>query len=526
MPVSDGASNRAATPISSRPIYGRFGIDVQTESKSPQKKAAGCKIGHSNSPVIHRGHNFASIPIHDPNARVILTKLEVAQADDVCEREAEHVSEKVAGSPAASLLSLSAYYPRDARREDLAKQSSRLRITRFDEGASAQSTAPEIVDQVLRSSGQPLDRATRAFMEPRFNYDFGKVRVHTDARAAESARSMKSMAYTVGHDVVFATGRFSPETAAGRRLLAHELTHVLQQSPPLGVPSSKALGSNFAEPANAVSRQQGPRNATPRFVQRFGEVGMAMGMDAAARAKAKKLYAKFADSLSFEGLPVKFLTDVGKVVAVLHDTKNAYAPGNDEMHLKRETIEGALSPITDSSTVQSIYHESTHAYLTEHRHQDPVRKFYEEGTKYYEGAPTVRNGTTSDPEEVFQESAAAYVGSRAGAWMLAYRSVLFWVQHGNRPFNLDDIAGTYNKTMAQRVFGYSTEGGFFSKKQVSTKRPIAEDARAFLDHELLEGKIPDSFDQVVAFKRLVANASLVRSTLRSWPAQAGQTPPA
>jgi len=89
---------------------------------------------------------------------------------------------------------------------------------------------PPIVHEVLRSPGEPLDRATRGFMEPRFGHDFSRVRVHTDAKAAESTRGVHALAYTVGADVVFGAGQFRPETGAGQRLLAHELGHVLQQS--------------------------------------------------------------------------------------------------------------------------------------------------------------------------------------------------------------------------------------------------------------------------------------------------------
>jgi outer membrane protein OmpA-like peptidoglycan-associated protein len=91
------------------------------------------------------------------------------------------------------------------------------------------NTAPPIVHDVLNSSGQPLDGGTRAFMEPRFGHDFSGVRIHTDARAAESARSVNALAYTVGKNVVFGTGQYSPGTSEGRKLLAHELTHVVQQ---------------------------------------------------------------------------------------------------------------------------------------------------------------------------------------------------------------------------------------------------------------------------------------------------------
>lgn len=90
--------------------------------------------------------------------------------------------------------------------------------------------APPIIPEVLRSSGQPLDGAVRAFMEPRFKHDFSQVRVHRDTRSAESARAVHALAYTVGRDVVFGDGQYAPATPAGQRLLAHELSHVVQQA--------------------------------------------------------------------------------------------------------------------------------------------------------------------------------------------------------------------------------------------------------------------------------------------------------
>lgn len=88
---------------------------------------------------------------------------------------------------------------------------------------------PSIVYEVLRSPGQPLDTTTRAFMEPRFGHDFSQVRVHTDGKAAESARAVNALAYTVGRDVVFGTGQFRQGIVANQQLLAHELMHVIQQ---------------------------------------------------------------------------------------------------------------------------------------------------------------------------------------------------------------------------------------------------------------------------------------------------------
>lgn len=82
----------------------------------------------------------------------------------------------------------------------------------------------------LMEGGQSLPESVRAFFEPRFGYNFSQVRVHTDVRAAESAQALNARAFTMGRDIVFGAGRYAPETTPGGRLLAHELTHVVQQS--------------------------------------------------------------------------------------------------------------------------------------------------------------------------------------------------------------------------------------------------------------------------------------------------------
>ena len=110
------------------------------------------------------------------------------------------------------------------------KNLSVQRATQNSETETRNSSGvPPIVDEVLRSPGQPLDAQTRAFFEPRFGHDFSRVRVHADTHAAESARSVNALAYTVGEHTVFAAGRYAPDSSAGKRLLAHELTHTIQQ---------------------------------------------------------------------------------------------------------------------------------------------------------------------------------------------------------------------------------------------------------------------------------------------------------
>jgi hypothetical protein len=112
--------------------------------------------------------------------------------------------------------------------EERKKKDEKFGVQRAASGEAA-SNAPASVDTTLESPGQPLDSATRSFMEARFGVDFSQVRVHNDVGAASSAQDISAYAYTVGDDIVFGSGQYAPDTPAGRRLLAHELAHVVQQ---------------------------------------------------------------------------------------------------------------------------------------------------------------------------------------------------------------------------------------------------------------------------------------------------------
>lgn len=109
------------------------------------------------------------------------------------------------------------------------EECAEKRLQRQAAGQTKSDEVPSVVHNVLRSSGQPLDAETLAFMEPRFNHDFSRVRLHTSGQAAESARAVNALAYTSGWNVVFGQGQYNPHTQQGRHLLAHELTHVVQQ---------------------------------------------------------------------------------------------------------------------------------------------------------------------------------------------------------------------------------------------------------------------------------------------------------
>ena len=142
------------------------------------------------------------------------TKLAIGASNDALEQEADRVADQVLAAQANPAVSHAApKIQRDSQAADAATQD-----------------APASVDRALASSGRPLDAPLRHDMEQRFGHDFSRVRIHADSAAEQSAREIKANAYTVGRDIAFGAGQFAPETQEGRRLIAHELTHVVQQS--------------------------------------------------------------------------------------------------------------------------------------------------------------------------------------------------------------------------------------------------------------------------------------------------------
>lgn len=143
------------------------------------------------------------------------TQLAVGAADDVYEREADRVAQQVRVGPASPGV--------DGR------ATPRIQRLSAAPDAGAMET-PVSVDETLAAPGSALEPGLRQDMEERLGHDFSQVRVHADARADASAREVQANAYTAGRHIAFAAGRYAPQTAEGRGLLAHELTHVVQQA--------------------------------------------------------------------------------------------------------------------------------------------------------------------------------------------------------------------------------------------------------------------------------------------------------
>ena len=174
------------------------------------------------------GHDFSQMPVHAGMPLPIQPKLTVGVPGDAYEREADRVAGQVmrAPDPLGPLASGGRSFPAS---EGNAGGLKHLRAKAVGEGEAVGAEAPPAAREVLRSPGRPLDATARAFFEPRLGHDFSRVRVHTDAKAAESSRALNALAYTVGEHIVFAPNRYDHATDAGRHLLAHELAHVVQQ---------------------------------------------------------------------------------------------------------------------------------------------------------------------------------------------------------------------------------------------------------------------------------------------------------
>lgn len=150
------------------------------------------------------------------------------------------------------------------------------------------SPAPQTVRDAVSTGGQPLDYEARSFFEPRFNYDLSSVRIHTGPSAEQSARAADARAYTLGRDIVFAEGEFRTDSEAGRRLLAHELAHVVQDKPdPAKVQRT---------PANKVSCA----NRTPLVVLGTGlSIADPVGVITAAEDRANVMFDAVIGELAF-----------------------------------------------------------------------------------------------------------------------------------------------------------------------------------------------------------------------------------
>lgn len=221
-----------------------FAAPIRKASAKPAPRARPAAVSRSPEPMPIRpmavSPDFGTVRISARSPAIptapIQAKLAVGRTDDPLEHEADRVAEQVVRMTAPPAGGNCAACQAEEREPVRAKPAAGLALA---------AEAPDSIHEALGAPGRPLDAAARAYFEPRFGRDFGAVRIHDDARAAESAMAIGARAYTRGRDIVFARNHYAPRTSDGRLLLAHELTHVVQQSGSAGA-AAEAGGRDVA----------------------------------------------------------------------------------------------------------------------------------------------------------------------------------------------------------------------------------------------------------------------------------------
>lgn len=186
------------------------------------------------SEVMHLQHILGNQTVQRLfKAGKIQAALKIGRPNDVYEQEADHIADQVMRMPTPAVQKMCAQCASGGPLCPKCAEEKKLGIQKSESSASSDSSVPDNYVSSM-GPGQPLDQATRDYFEPRFGADFSQVRIHTGSRAEESASAINAYAYTLGNSVVFGRGQYQPQTIQGKRLLAHELTHTMQQSGSVG----------------------------------------------------------------------------------------------------------------------------------------------------------------------------------------------------------------------------------------------------------------------------------------------------
>jgi hypothetical protein len=221
-------------------------------SRRRKRAAAKSAIAENESPVTHQ---FGNVKLF-PDSAGIQAKLKINTPGDKYEQEANSVADSIVNQPEMQPANgLSLNDKAEHALQNNAAGYDGVMAKRNDDGVLGGEQAPPGIDEMAPSGGKPLDAGTRDFFEHRFGNNFGHVRIHADNDAAKAAQSIEARAFTLGRKVVFGAGEYAPGTTEGKRLIAHELTHVLQQG------QSKKSNQNLRQ-SNAAVKTTGANAGT------------------------------------------------------------------------------------------------------------------------------------------------------------------------------------------------------------------------------------------------------------------------
>lgn len=214
-------SKRQIHPRSPERLRSGHGSSATDQWRTPAGNQSAQPLLQSNPVVLDEALPHSALPIQEAANNRIQPKLTVSTPHDQYEQEADRIADQVLRTS-----------PQPEKNTGNAGKEIHRKPAQTKEHRStghSEAQVPRSVHETLRSQGHPMDQATRSFFEPRFGHDFSQVRIHTDPRASESAKAINAKAYTFGNQIVFSSSQYQPQTPQGRHLLAHELTHVVQQ---------------------------------------------------------------------------------------------------------------------------------------------------------------------------------------------------------------------------------------------------------------------------------------------------------
>jgi len=263
---------RSIHPLGATPVYGNQALLGMRDLTLPEAHIPGSRLPRGPAHLHSAYGNQVLLRMRAPSARGqscsvsqlssprLQTKLTINQPGDAFKQEADPVANQVIRMPdpvqapvhpnrAGSALTLQRKCACGGSDAECAacKEEREGSLQRAATQPGAPGAVPAMVHELLRSGGQPLDLTTKEFFEQRLGHDFSRVRIYTDARAAESARAVNALAYTVEQNIAFAEGHYSPATMGGRRLLAHELAHTVQSGVGRGSPREISDPNEFSE---------------------------------------------------------------------------------------------------------------------------------------------------------------------------------------------------------------------------------------------------------------------------------------
>ena len=260
--------------------------------------------------------NQASMRMLDKN--LVQAKLSIGQANDSYEREADQVADRVMRMPASNELPVSRRIPNVSKIQRACSEcEENVRRKEHDDEEPLQakgnpSPTPTVTPaiesgvQSLKGGGHALSDSQRAFFEPRFGADFSQVRIHTDHRSSHIARSINARAFAIGNNIAFGKGQFAPNSITGKHLLAHELTHVIQQ----GHAQPKQRGNSVSFSRVRLSKKntdaQKIMRATRTYALTFDD-----GPHTAALGKSKNRTEKVLDTLKARNIKAGFFLQTG-----------------------------------------------------------------------------------------------------------------------------------------------------------------------------------------------------------------------